>query len=316
MTVKGKIIDKDGGFTEYPKAVSVVSVRPTGTIIISPDATADGADYARLQKVTLKLAATDPLPGSGVSQMRFRNYGQSTWSAWQPYSTSKTDWYLTAGDGPKTVYAQYKDGKGNLSNTTIQDTIKLDTVKPGGTIRISGGAVYAKSTSVSLTLSATDPSPASGLYQMRFRNENTTTWSGWQAYGTSKAWTLSSANGTKTVYVQLKDRAGNIGGASDTIKLDTVKPSGSIKINSGATSTRSRTVSLALSATDPSPASGVYQMRFRNENTTTWSGWVAYSTSKSWTLSSGGGAKKVYAQYKDRAGHMSSQVYDSITYTP
>ncbi len=57
-------------------------------------------------------------------------------------------------------------------------------------------------------------------------------------------------------------------------------------------------------------------MRFRNENTTTWGGWVTYSTSKSWTLSSGGGTKKVYAQYKDRAGHMSSQVYDSITYNP
>jgi hypothetical protein len=68
-------------------------------------------------------------------------------------------------------------------------------------------------------LSASDPSPASGVAWMRFRNGRTT-WSSWFAYSTSKWWTLTAGAGTKTVYVQYKDRAGNISAAaSDTIRF-------------------------------------------------------------------------------------------------
>jgi hypothetical protein len=53
---------------------------------------------------------------------------------------------------------------------------------------------------------------------MRFRNAGTTTWSPWQAYTTNKFWTLTAGTGTKTVYVQYKDRAGNVSAtASDSI---------------------------------------------------------------------------------------------------
>ncbi len=44
---------------------------------------------------------------------------------------------------------------------------------------------------------------------MRFRNAGTTTWSAWQTYATSKSWALSAGAGTKTVYVQYRDKAGN-----------------------------------------------------------------------------------------------------------
>ena len=57
-------------------------------------------------------------------------------------------------------------------------------------------------------------------------------------------------------------------------------------------------------------------MRFRNEGTSTWSGWFAYSTSKTWTLSAGGGTKTVYVKYKDRAGNISAAASDKITFRP
>jgi hypothetical protein len=54
---------------------------------------------------------------------------------------------------------------------------------------------------------------------MRFSNDNLT-WSSWEAYATSKTWTLTPGDGTKTVYVKFADAAGIISpGYSDTILL-------------------------------------------------------------------------------------------------
>jgi hypothetical protein len=54
--------------------------------------------------------------------MRFSNDGTS-FSAYQPYATT-AGWTLTAGDGVKTVYAQFRDGDGNQSSVAT-DTISL-----------------------------------------------------------------------------------------------------------------------------------------------------------------------------------------------
>ena len=98
--------------------------------------------------------------------------------------------------------------------------------------------------------------------------------------------------------------------------MDTVIPRGTISINGGAYSTVSRYVTLRLSASDLSPASGVAYMRFRNSGTITWSSWVAYATSKSWTLTTGADTKTVYVQYRDGAGNPSAAASDTITFRP
>jgi hypothetical protein len=75
-------------------------------------------------------------------------------------------------------------------------------------------------------------------------------------------------------------------------------------------------VTLRLAASDPSPASGVDSMRFRNGGTTTWSSWLDYSSSAPWTLTAGAGKKTVYVQYRDRAGNISASASDTITFSP
>ena len=45
---------------------------------------------------------------------------------------------------------------------------------------------------------------------MRLKNNGATTWSRWQAYSTTKSWTLTKGAGKKTVYIQYKDQAGNV----------------------------------------------------------------------------------------------------------
>jgi subtilisin-like proprotein convertase family protein len=98
------------------------TVAPSGTVTID-----GGAASTDSTSVTLDLSATDPAPGTGVAQVRFSNDG-TNWSAFQAY-TATASWTLAAGDGTKTVWAQYADGIGNVS-TTASDTIVLDTKAP------------------------------------------------------------------------------------------------------------------------------------------------------------------------------------------
>ena len=201
----------------------------------------------------------------------------------------------------------------------------LDTTAPNGSISISNGATYTKSSAVVLKLSATDS--GFGMGQMRLSN-NGSTWGGWRtyAYTTSYSWNLTSstyggntAEGTKRVYVQYKDKVGNVSSAkSDTIIYDKTAPTGWIKINNGAYSTTSKYVTLYISATDNK--SGVGYMRISNNNSK-WTGWITYKTRYSWGLTSstyGGstakGTKKVYVQFRDKAGNISSKKYDTIVY--
>ncbi len=99
---------------------------------------------------------------------------------------------------------------------------------------------------------------------------------------------------------------------------DTIRPTGTIRINNGARSTRRARVTLNLAATDN--ASGVAKMRFSN-NGKKWSRWYTYKTTKRWNLTDskyGGttrkGIKRVYVQFRDGMGHVSRKRSDTIRY--
>lgn len=95
-------------------------------------------------------------------------------------------------------------------------------------IQINSSATWTNSGSVNLALSVTDDSSK----QMQVRNDNSFT-STYETYATTKtAWSLSSSDGNKTVYVRFKDSFGNTADASATILLDTTAPGvpGGVKI--------------------------------------------------------------------------------------
>jgi hypothetical protein len=283
----------------YSDSIILDTTDPTGSILVD-----GGAPYTNSINVTLSLSAADS--GSGVDDMHLGNLG-SIWNPWESYTTTKT-WDLIPGDGSKGVYVQYTDGAGNIS-VQYHDNITLDTTAPTGSIVINGGDSYTNTTSATLTLSASDT--LSGMDDMRFSN-NGTSWSTWEAYALSKVWALSSGDGTKTVYIQYRDNAGNVSSSlSDTVVLDTVASTGSISIDGGATYTNATSVILDLSASDAMTKdmlSGVDDMRFSN-NGTSWSTWESYATSKTWPLLSGDGTKTVSVQYRDNALNVSS-IYD------
>ena len=281
-------------WSKIPVAVSIS--HSTGSITIN-----SGAVYSTATAVTLALTAVSTAP---VTQMQFSNDGV-TWSGWQAFAPT-APWVLAPADGPKIVYYRFKDGNGTVS-AALADTITLETVPPTGSITINSGAVNTKSVSVSLALSATDA--GSGLSQMRFSN-NGVTWSAWEAYMPTDAWTLAAGDGLKTVYVQFRDKAGNLSANyTDTIRLDTTPPAGTIVINSGAAWTNLLPATLTLSASDG--GSGLSQMRFSNDNST-WTAWESYASSKGWTLPAGDGQKTVYVQFNDVAGNPSGSFTDTI----
>jgi glucose/arabinose dehydrogenase/PKD repeat protein len=213
-------------------------------------------------------------------------------------------------------FASWSDGKAQshdigapVAATTYTATYTADTEStPPQTTIVSGPSGNVKSTSASFSFSSSE---ADSTFQCR-RDAST-----FSACTSPKSYS-SLSQGNHTFRVRAINKAGNIDAtaASRSWFVDTVVPKGTISTNGGATSTASRSVTLGLSASDPSPASGVAWMRFRNGGTTTWSGWFNYSTSKSWTLSAGAGTKTVYVKYKDRAGNISAAASDTIRFSP
>jgi len=192
---------------------------PSGSIVINNDDA-----YATSTFVTLTLTATDAT--SGVYQVRYSDDGTWDTEVWETSLSTKT-WNLTSGDGTKTVYYQIRDNA-SLVSITYSDPIILDTVPPTGSITINDNATFTTTTSVTLTLSATDET--SDIAEMRFSNDNIS-YSEWQAYDISKSWILQEGDGTKTVYVQFRDNASLSSFYSDSIILDTTKPIANAGVN-------------------------------------------------------------------------------------
>jgi len=289
----------DGSVVEYTydKAGNRLEKRLQIPDTTPPTTTASpvGGIYNTAQSVT--LTCNDGY-GSGCDKIYYTTDGTTPTTSSLVYSSPINISVTT------TLKFFAKDLAGNSESVKTQ-TYTIDTTAPTGTITIDSEAAITTSTAVTLTLSCSD---TNGCSQMQFSNDNVT-YSTPETYTTTKAWTLTSGDGTKTVCAKFKDTADNWSTAySDTIVLDTTPPTGTITINSGAASTNSSNVTLTLSCSD---ANGCSQMQFSNDNVT-YSSAEAYGTTKAWTLTSGGGTRTVYVKFMDTAGNWSAAFSNTI----
>lgn len=123
--------------------------------------------------------------------------------------------------------------------------LTLDTTAPAGVAAsIDSGAAYATQQAVSLGITTTDPDTTG--YQMKIwgsvdnaadANIQTTEGaSSWITFAASKAVTLSSGDGSKTLNVKVRDDVGNVSsGAADSITLDTTVPVATISVAASPT---------------------------------------------------------------------------------
>ncbi len=114
------------------------------------------------------------------------------------------------------------DKAGNSSTGAIASAKAVPEITPPkGSIQINGGATVTKSATVTLTLTASDSSPP-----IQMCISNTTSCTSWATFAPTKSWTLTTGNGTKTVFVWFRDTWGNTTPApySASILLDTTHP--------------------------------------------------------------------------------------------
>ncbi len=223
LAVNNQVIETR--FTDWGPGTLFDNIAPT----LSGPANPTSA-YSTNGNITFTWPAATDSGGSGV-----KNYYLHIWRTDIPWGNPGSDvgpgqignvtsYNFTGGQNGITyrawVYAI--DNANNWGSHSWGSGCLVDTVAPSGSVVINSNAQYANTTAVTLTLSASDAH--SGVAQMRFSNDNTN-WSAWETYTTSKSWTLSSGDGSKTVYAQFKDNAGNVSASvSDGIILDTTPP--------------------------------------------------------------------------------------------
>ncbi len=258
--------------------------------------------------------------GSAVSNISasFSINGGVSWQAWQPVVAVQS--IAISGTGA-VIVAKYRDELGNetASSAYPSVTVSRDVAAPTiSSVRINAGALYATATAVSLSITAVD-SGGSGLAS--YRLAETSDFSGstaldWAAWTSTPSFTLTSGDGPKTVYVQVRDAAGNLAAGSGGITLDLTPPViSSFQIAGSASYTSSAAVSVSLSAADGT-GSGIsgYQLKQGTPPTDAdgWTSWDGAAITPSFTLSGTDGAKTVYVRVKDAAGRVSSSSDDVI----
>ena len=186
----------------------------------------DAGDFALVTTGTIASAAITNVSGSGNSYTVTVGTGTGD---------GTLGLNLVDNDSILDLSANRLGGTGLGNGTFTGQSYTIDKAAPTGTLVINGGAAATNSRNVTLTLSATDA--LSSVTQMRFSNTGTS-FSAAEAYATTKAWTLTTGAGTKTVYVQFKDAVGNWSTAAitDTIVLDTTAPTISARTATNITS--------------------------------------------------------------------------------
>ena len=230
---------------------------PEGTLLINND---NISTNQTLVQVSLK--ASDLV---SVAQYYFSDISTTPLSnaaGWQNLDGSNSvSTQFTASispvEGTHSIYVWFQDKKGNLSDTG-SDSIIYDVTSPASTsLSIDTGNIATNSQNVTLSLTASDAVGVTGHYSSESATTPDLSDSGWTSvssattYSGTANFTMSSGEGTKTVYAWFRDFAGNISVANnDTIILDQTAPTGSVSINGGASSTTSSSVTLTLTATD------------------------------------------------------------------
>jgi trimeric autotransporter adhesin len=225
------------------------SASSAATFAIAPALTGSislngGAIYATSTAVTIDSSV------SGVTEMRFRNGGGS-WASWGAYAAS-TVWTLSAGDGAKTVDAQYRDADGNVLD--LSAGITLDSTPPLTTTNAPTGW---KHVSVTVTLSPSDAGSgmSGGSARTEYSTDGGTTWTTGTSLTITAYPVTHLTDGITTISYRSVDNAGNVATVQTChVRLDTRKPTPKAPWLSSAR--RGRTATLKYRVNDVLPNGG------------------------------------------------------------
>jgi hypothetical protein len=196
---------------------TIDGVSPEVSSISLYDRTTGDTDRTNEQTITVEAFGVS----GDANEMIVSSEASFAGASWQSF-VATFEYTVPSGDGTKEVYYKVRDAV-SLESTPVSNSIILDTSGPTSTsITINNGDPYTKEVNVELTLTATDEwTPI----EMIISNEASFAGANWESFSGTKAWTLPSGDGTKTVYAKFRDGGSNESGSeSDTIYLDTVLP--------------------------------------------------------------------------------------------
>ena len=216
-----RVSDNAGNEQSYSVAKVVkVDTSPPSTSIISTQPFDTWAKFSA--SVTLTCSDTE----SGPSVIK---YCISSSNGCDPTRGSAyISPFIVSAEGMNYVRYFCTDNAGNPENVNSK-TVLIDKKEPSGSISINDGAEYTTSASALLKLKYADNNDnaniaVSGVKECRYSNSESNGWSGWERCSSARSWDLSSGDGLKTAYYEIKDNAGNAKRVSDSIILDSSPP--------------------------------------------------------------------------------------------
>jgi hypothetical protein len=248
------------------------------------------------KRVNLMIAA------SQATEMMISNHSEFKDAQWEPFAPRKDNWILQGEDGEKIVFAKFRDGAGNMSETAT-GKIVLDRKPPTDPkIVINNDSVYTtrRDKMVRLRLSATE---AKGMIISQDRNFADTKWEDYQA---QKDFVLKGDDGEKEVFVKYRDDAGNETAiVSDKIILD-INPPTPVRfvINNGEEWTNAQDKKVVLNI----EAEGADEMMVSTQADFKDGQWRPYARQIDFILPGDDGDKQLFIRFRDKAGNISTTV--------
>ena len=217
------------------------SVDPSGSVAVESLINISGTDYRNNRTVDLTLTYTDNSGSVPWMKLSDSSFATGTTTGWEASALSTT--YMFTSDGPKTIYARFRDESGNESPLysanvyidTAGPTLGWFDVRETADSTSTPGTNYRDYvtgiTSSDLVLLYDANDAGSGVGSVYFSNSSTRPASPQVASYTEPtapyAWQIQSNNyvyqygGDHTIYMWFEDRLGNISGPfTDTVRYD------------------------------------------------------------------------------------------------
>jgi uncharacterized delta-60 repeat protein len=233
--------DKDGGVGTASSVITVSNVAPTPTILGLPASSPEGT------VINLSASATDP---STVDSAAGFTYAWSVTKDGNAFTSGVgANFAFTPDDnGTYVVSLSATDKDGGVGTTS--GAVLGTNVAPTPTIAGLPASSF-EGTAITLTASATDPSPVDTAAGFSYSWSVTKNGSAF-ASGTGANFTFTpDDNGTYAVSLTATDKDGGSGTASQNLTVSNVAPTAGISGPSSASTNQSCT--FTLTASDPSP---------------------------------------------------------------
>ncbi|MFO0703134.1 MAG: DUF2341 domain-containing protein [Patescibacteria group bacterium] len=249
----------------------------------------------------------------------------ATDSAFDEQSEDFTCTLSTLTDGSHTIYFRSSDVNGNTTSSSYPSvSIVIDTQNPTTPGTPSTNTPTSDTTPSWTFTASSDPGggDASGLANPAYTIE----WSQSSSFSSNVQSSTTNSNTFTHVtpltdgrwYIRIKstDNAGNSSSYSQVsfVDINTGAPTGSVKINGNDEFTKTKNVTLSISASSGffTDSSNI-QMKISNLPDLSDASYESYIQSKPWTLPDGvDGEKTIYIQFKDSTGNTSGAYTDSI----